>query len=197
VRLARINTFLLIAIVLINGYIITLPLIPGLLYWWQTRDGKQTIRIEQRIRALALPNVPEAEYPIGNRLMVPGIAFDQLIFEGNSPKTLNNGLWHRPQTSTPDKGGNVVFAGHRLTYTNPKGTLYHLDKVNVGDEIGLWWRDKLYTYTVIETKIVGADALEIEAPTSDRRLTIYTCTPLWLPKDRLVVVAKPMESPHE
>lgn len=196
-RLARINTFLLIAIVLINGYIITLPLIPGLLYWWQTRDGKQTIRIEQRIRALALPNVPEAEYPIGNRLMVPGIAFDQLIFEGNSPKTLNNGLWHRPQTSTPDKGGNVVFAGHRLTYTNPKGTLYHLDKVNVGDEIGLWWRDKLYTYTVIETKIVGADALEIEAPTSDRRLTIYTCTPLWLPKDRLVVVAKPMESPHE
>jgi sortase (surface protein transpeptidase) len=41
---------------------------------------------------------------------------------------------------------------------------------------------------------VPPDQTQIEAPTTDARLTIFTCTPLWLPKDRLVVVAERVTS---
>jgi LPXTG-site transpeptidase (sortase) family protein len=197
VKLTRVNTVLLIAIVLINGYIMALPVLPGLLFWWQTKDGKQTAQLEQKIRTLSADKpLPVAEQPKENRLIVPAMAFDQPVFEGKTARTLNNGLWHRPQSSTPDKGGNTVFVGHRLTYTNPRGTLYHLDKVRAGDTIGIWWNNKPYSYTVTETKVVKADQTSIEASTDEPQLTIYTCTPLWLPKDRLVVIAK-LEDSHE
>jgi sortase A len=191
VRLARVNTILLLLIILINGYTISLPAIPGAVFWWQNRGGKQTVRLEQKIHTLASKNPDRKAVPAENRLIVPSMAFDQAVFEGKTAKTLNKGLWHRPGTSSPDKGGNTVLAGHRLTYTNPQSTLYHLNKVSVGDPIGIWWNGKLYGYKVTEIKTVGPDEVSVEAPTDNPQLTIYTCTPLWLPKDRLVVIAKP------
>jgi LPXTG-site transpeptidase (sortase) family protein len=193
VKLARVNTGLLIVIILINGYIVALPVLPGVFYWWQTRDGKQTASLQRRVHALADKKNETVPRPTENRLMIPGMALDQQVFEGKTAQTLNKGLWHRPHTSTPDKGGNTVFVGHRLTYTNPRGTLYHLDKVHTGDEVGVWWKNKMYTYTITEIKVVRATEVIIEDQTDEPQLTIYTCTPLWLPKDRLVVIAKPSE----
>ena len=190
-KLTRVNTGLLVAIILINSYVIALPVLPGITYWWQMRDGKRAEAIHHKVATLADSKDRTVPRPTENRLFVASMSFDQQIFEGKTAKTLRNGLWHRPYSSTPDKGGNTVFVGHRLTYTNPQGTLYHLDKVHVGNEIGVWWNDKMYTYTVTETKIVKADQVNIEDQTTDPQLTIYTCTPLWLPKDRLVVIAKP------
>ena len=192
-KLTRVNTALLVAIILINSYIIALPVLPGVFFWWQTRDGKQTTNLQHKVHALADKKDKTIPRPTENQLMIPSMALDQQVFEGKTAKTLNNGLWHRPHTSTPDKGGNTVFVGHRLTYTNPRGTLYHLDKVHTGDEVGVWWDQKMYTYTVTEVKVVRADEVAIEDQTSEPQLTIYTCTPLWLPKDRLVVIARPTE----
>jgi LPXTG-site transpeptidase (sortase) family protein len=189
VKLARVNTALLILIILVNGYTILLPVLPGMVYWWQNRDGKQSVRLEQKIRTLSNTRSKE-NTPADNRLIIPSMALDQPILEGKTARTLNQGLWRRPTTSTPDKGSNTVLAGHRLTYTNPQGTLYHLDKVRKGDALALWWKGKLYRYKVTETKTVGAHEISIEAPTDKPTLTIYTCTPLWLPKDRLVVIAQ-------
>lgn len=118
------------------------------------------------------------------------MAFDEEIHEGAYATTLRQGLWRRPNSSTPDKGSNTVIVGHRLTYSNPKGTLYNLDKVKMGDLIGLWWHGKRYVYTVTEAKVVHANEISVEAATEKPRLTIYTCTPLWLPKDRLVVIGE-------
>jgi sortase (surface protein transpeptidase) len=42
--------------------------------------------------------------------------------------------------------------------------------------------------------VSAADA-SIEVPTTDTRLTLYTCTPLWNPQNRLVVIATPKEKP--
>lgn len=192
-RLSRINTFLLVAIILINGYVIALPVMPGVLFWWQNRDGKQTSQLEKKIEALASTanNSDSDKRPTDNRLIIPSMAFDQPILEGKTARTLNSGLWRKPSSSTPLKGDNTVLIGHRLTYTNPRGTLYHLDKVKNGDQIGVWWEGKMHSYTVTEVKVVKATEIAIEQASEDDRLTIYTCTPLWLPKDRLVVIAKP------
>lgn len=105
-------------------------------------------------------------------------------------KVLDKGIWRYPKGSTPDKGGNTVLIGHRFTYTNPRGVFYYLNKVAIGDEIGVFWNSKEYLYKVTTITVVDPHNTSIEDATSDARLTLFTCTPLWLPKDRLVVVAE-------
>ena len=182
--LSRINTVLVIAIVIINGYIIALPFLPNLLFSLP-RDAAKVQALEQR----ATGKSAEAALP-QDGLIIPSMQLDEPVFAGATAKTLRQGLWLRPQGTTPDQGGNTVIAGHRFTYTNPRGSLYHLDKVRSGDRIALFWKGKRYTYTVTEIKIVPATETSIEGPTDKPRLTVYTCTPLWLPKDRLVVIAE-------
>ena len=186
-KLSRVNTLLLVAIILINGYIIVLPVVPNLFFKPADPGSVRRSALEAKVYAGAGLQGNSDQ----NRLVMPSILLDQQVFDGPNANTLKKGLWHRPGTSTPDKGGNTVIAGHRLTYTNPRGALYHLDKVKPGDLIGLSWEGKNYAYTVTDVTVVTPDAVEIEAPSADPRLTIYTCTPLWLPKDRLVVVAVP------
>jgi len=118
---------------------------------------------------------------------------DQPVLEGPVSRqysTLNKGIWRWPNGSTPDKGGNTVLIGHRFTYTNPRGAFYFLNKVKMGDEIGVFWNNREYLYRVASISVVSPTDTAIEDNTSDTRLTLFTCTPLWLPKDRLVVVAK-------
>jgi sortase A len=129
--------------------------------------------------------------PADNRLVIPKIALDQHIYIGKSQYLVNKGPWARPNTSTPPKGGNTVIVGHRFTYSGP-ATFYSLDKVAAGDTVVLYWHGKEYDYKVARKEVVPATAIEIERPTKDSQLTLYTCTPLWSAKDRLVIIAKPI-----
>lgn len=189
-KLARVNTFLLIAIVLVNGITVVLPFAPALLFKAEARGGHKQRQLEQTVQT-----APPADS--FNRLILPAALSDQRVFDGLNARTLNQGVWHRPGTGTPDKGGNTVFAAHRFTYTNPRGAFYHLDKLRTGDHIGVVWSGKMYRYTVTEIKVVSPHAAYIEYPTAEPQLTLYTCTPLTLPKDRLVVIAKPSGDRHE
>jgi sortase A len=116
----------------------------------------------------------------------------QQVYDGASSTTLRKGVWHRPKTSDPTKGSNTVMAGHRFTYKNPEGVFYNLDKIKVDDSIVLYWQGKKYTYKVVATFVVTPDRIDVEAPTKDPRLTLYTCTPLWNPKFRLIIQADPV-----
>ena len=91
-----------------------------------------------------------------------------------------------------------MLVGHRFTYDGP-ATFYSLDKVSIGDNIVVYWSSREYDYRVESIKVVPPTAIEVEAPTKDAQLTIYTCTPLWSAKNRLVIVSKPInkEQPHE
>ena len=57
------------------------------------------------------------------------------------------------------------------------------------NKIAVFWQDKEYTYTVKSVNVVPPTDLAVEAPTQDAQLTLFTCTPVWLPENRLVVVA--------
>ena len=189
-KLAQVNSLLLVAIVIINGYIILAPLAPAVSFWWSEHTNHTSQKLQQQLHA-PRPASTSASTPTeqGNRLVIPSMQLDAVVYDGTSVSTLNKGLWHRPNSSSPDKGGNTVIAGHRFTYTNPQGILYYLDKVQVGDELGLYWNNVRYLYKVSEVKVVEPTAVQIEDNTADARLTIYTCTPLWSPHQRLVVIA--------
>jgi sortase A len=118
---------------------------------------------------------------------------DEPTLEGSKSDWFNilkNGIWRWPDSSTPDKGGNTVFLAHRFSYTGPHGAFYYLDKLRPNDEIGVTWNNKLYRYRVTSVTQVPPTDTAIEDNTPDARITLFTCTPLWHPVNRLVIVAE-------
>lgn len=189
-RLKHANNLLFAATVLILLYIIVAPVFPALTFWLQSR----TNRAAELSAQLTLPS-GKVDAGGGNRIIVPSMFLNEPINEGADLRALNHGgTWRRPKTSTPDAGGNTVIVAHRYTYTNPRGTFYFLNKMKVNDKIGVFWHGKRYVYRVASVRTVKANESSIEAPTKNAQLTLYTCTPLWLPKDRLVVIAE-LEKP--
>jgi LPXTG-site transpeptidase (sortase) family protein len=184
VKFSKINTGLLILILVINAYIVLVPLAPAVTFRVENHGGKQR-QLLNKVHSRTTAGQP-------NQVIVPSMLLDQPILEGPVSQAypiLDKGIWRWPRGSTPDKGGNTVLIGHRFTYTQPRGSLYFLNKVAVGNLLAVIWNNRTYTYKVTAIKTVSAHDTSIENNTSDARLTIFTCTPLWLPKQRLVVVA--------
>lgn len=192
--LARINTFLVVAIVAVNLFTLLTPVVPSIMFWFDNRFSNKGQALSAQLQPEDDGQDQTASYPKENRLVVPSMLLDVPILEGKNESVLRDGIWRRPNASTPAQGGNTVIVGHRFTYTNPRGTFYELHRPKPGDEIGVFWEGKRYLYTVTETKVVPATEISVEAPTDSPRLTLYTCTPLWLPKDRLVVIAEPSDT---
>jgi len=125
-----------------------------------------------------------------NRLVIPRMGVDSAILESDSEDILWQGIWRMPVASTPDQGGNTVITAHRYLYRppNPK-TFYLIDKMVIGDIITVYWEGKKYEYRVSETKIVEPSEISILNNTPNAQLTIFSCTPLFTSKQRLVVIA--------
>lgn len=186
----RANNLLLALIIIINLYVIAAPLLPTISFWWQNRNGTTRAQLTQKVNA-ASPSPTKTSEP--NQLIIPSMLLDEKIVEGPVSQTyanLRKGVWRWPEGSTPDKGGNTIFIGHRFTYTQPRGVFYYLDKVKIGQTIGVIWHQQHYRYKVTNIREVLPTQTSILNQTTDSRLTIFTCTPLWLPKHRLVVTAR-------
>jgi len=186
VNLQRINSLLVICIVTLNLYLVAMPFAPKVAFWLKKRDGHTQATLQKAIHTKPTTVTSKAE-PAGNRLTIPSITIDEPIQESNT--VMRGGVWHITHTSTPDKGGNTVIIGHRFTYTNPFGTFYNLDKLKLGDEVGVTWHGKKYIYDVAQTKVVEPTEMSVEDPSTTDELTLYTCTPLYFPKNRLVVIS--------
>jgi len=195
-NLHRTNNVLFVLIVLINVYIIAAPLLPQITYWWESHHTHRQAQLERLIQkpaASATPAKPEVASTEPNSIISPTMLLDQPILEGPESNWFNilyKGIWRWPGSSTPNKGGNTVFLSHRFSYTGPRGAFYYLNKLQIGDDIGVIWDGKTYTYTVVSSQTVPPTDTAIENNTPNAQITLFTCTPLWHPVDRLVVVAK-------
>ncbi len=140
----------------------------------------------------SLPVIADQPVPKDNRLVIPSIGVNMPIFEGPTQKTLDRGgIWHIPNTSDPIKGGNMVLSGHRWQYLPPSSTtLYLLDKVKLGEPIIVYWHGQEYDYSVSDREIVNPNRTDIQNDTLQPRLTIFTCTPLFSTKQRLVLLGQ-------
>lgn len=175
-------------IILLALYIFLLPFWPNISWW--ARHSAPLVSSPPAVSAKAAASAP---IPDDNRLIIPALDLDQKIYEGTSVYTVNKGVWIRPNASTPAAGSNTVLVGHRFTYTNPRGVFYYLDKLKPGDQLLVYWQHKRYLYQVNTILAVPPTEGSVEAPTADARLTMYTCTPLWSLKERLVVVSNLVE----
>lgn len=193
INLRIFNTYLTLLVLGIGLYILVAPFWPAMT-WWLAHDAPVTINLGPAYTGPPAVNEPtgsDLAVPSEDRLYIPRLGLQEKIHEGGLA-ALKNGVLHLAHSSTPDRGSNTVLIGHRFTYAG-QAVFYHLDKVKRGDLISLIWQGRLYEYAVSEIKVVPAAEVSVEAPTEQPQLTLYTCTPLWSVKDRLVIVAKPVE----
>ncbi len=182
---------LTIIVLVLAAYIVVLPSIPEIAFAMNSNEYKgYTYNSLQAFEAVGPRASMLPEIPGENRLVIPEIFVNTLINEGaDESALLKLGMWRRPNTSTPDKGGNTAIAGHRFLHTRGTDTFYHLEKVEIDDVILVYWEGIEYVYKVFEIVEVTPDQIEIEYNTADPILTLYTCTPLWTSEKRLVVKA--------
>jgi LPXTG-site transpeptidase (sortase) family protein len=133
------------------------------------------------------------------QVIIPKIAVNTPILEGDA-EVLDKGVWHRlPNLGDPVKGGNFILTGHRYVLsptpgqTKDKSYFYNLDKLSEGDTIYIDWDHKRYEYTVKHIYAVKPTALEIESPSKNPKLTIYTCTLGGSADGRVVIEAYPKQ----
>lgn len=188
IKLRQVNNLLSVLVIGISVYIILTPFFPQFQFWYKKTLGSKPPLVAAN--DASKPNRPVEVIPKENTLVIPRLLMQEQIFEGPNVGVLRKGIWRRPSTDAPDRGGNTVIVGHRFTYSDPSGPFYHLNKVKIGDEIFVYWQEKKYTYRVSNVAVVPATDLEVEETSSTPVLTLYTCTPLWSAKDRLVVQAK-------
>ncbi len=189
-KIRTINWILAACIIAINCYIILVPFWPTLQFWIDQNNTHEDL-------TEAVEAVKPTKIYKDNTIVIPRMRLSEKIHEGTDIAVVNKGVWRRPGSSDPTKDSNTVLAGHRFTYKDPKGVFYHLDKLKTGDKLSIFWDKQRYTYQVESIKTVAASASEVEAESPEPLLTLYTCTPLWNAKDRLVVTAKLIEEPTE
>ncbi len=187
--LRRFNNTATIVVIALGLYIVILPFLPEVIYRARLvnkpADGGAPYSGQ-----LAGSDDDRKNPPADNRIVIPSLQLDEPVKTGTNIGVLNDGgTWLRPKTSAPDQQGNTVIVGHRY-YQRNLSTFYNLDKLKVGERIGVYWEGKEYVYKITEIKVVPSDAGYIEDKTNEKQLTLYTCTPIWTAKDRLVVVAK-------
>jgi len=125
------------------------------------------------------------------KILINSIEVDGPVFEGLDSYTMDKGFWHFPISALPGEKGNMVIIGHRYLKLPPnKDTFFNLDKVKVGDRIGVVQSNTQFTYIVTETKVVEKNDISVLTDYSDWRITLITCAPLWSSNQRLVIVGK-------
>jgi len=184
-RLARINLGLICFIIVVWFYIVVTPLAAQINIWVDGFAGQK----DRLSRLLDDPKGSISQSNV-NRLIVPGMLLDSAIQNSDKPD-LHENVWHLPESSTPNQGGNTVLVSDRFSYNNAYGNFYFLDKLKPGDKLGVVWRQKLYHYKVVDSKTYSArqnDPLVKES--QQPLLTLYSAGPLWYQNKRLVVTAQ-------
>lgn len=140
-------------------------------------DGGKEILQEQE-------NVKENEMYL---LRIPKIEVEEFLQEGMDASVLADSLGHMEGSAYPGEIGNCVIAGHR-NYTFGK-FFNRLNEIKPGDEIYIDTLSETYTYKVSEVKIVEPEQIEILKDCAQEKLTLFTCTPIYVATHRLVVTA--------
>lgn len=143
-------------------------------------------------------DIKKVELSKSDQIIVPEVGISALIVTGGS-EALEKGAWHRyPERGNPVDGGNMIISAHSFIFDlNPLQTrrnsyFYNLHKLEPGDKVYIDWHGKRYSYKVARKYDVKPDALDIEAPSKDAKLTIYTCTAGGSADGRVVIEAQPI-----
>ncbi len=110
-------------------------------------------------------------------------------------QALTRGVAHAKGSSHPGEDGNIFLFAHSgadfFEALRFNAVFSLMNKLEVGDELTLWYHGQVYRYRVTEKKIVSGDALEyLIEPKEGKVLTLMTCWPPGTTLKRLLVSAE-------
>jgi sortase A len=128
-------------------------------------------------------------------LSIPSLGIDN-AYVSTTDNNVNLHLVHFPGTAIPPNTGNTAIFGHStlpqwFDPRNPKAIFATLHTLKVGNIITTTVGGRLFTYKIINIRIVEADETSYLAQDPDGSyLSIITCTPPGTTWKRLVIKAK-------
>ena len=103
-------------------------------------------------------------------LKIPAVGLSVKVYHGTDSKTLAKGVGHFEETSIWN--GNVALAAHNRGTNDYFGEIHTLD---IGDRITLTTKLGTRTYKVISVEKISETDRSDLVPSSENRLTLYTC----------------------
>jgi len=118
---------------------------------------------------------------------IPAIAVQNWpVVQGDGWEQLKKGVGQHIGSANPGENGNVVLAGHDDVF----GEVFRdLDKLQPGDQVILYTMQQQFIYRVTETRIVDPSQVNVMNSTSDPTVTLISCYPYMVDKQRIVVFA--------
>src|SRR5512138_2769663 len=175
-------TPLVMAVVLPSGH--TPPDAQG-----HTRPNLDEIpaHLQPMVQSLANLPVPTPAPDQAIRIQIPAIDIDALVVQGDGWEQLKKGVGQNIGSTNPGQNGNIVLSAHNDVY----GELFrYLDKLAPGDQVVLYTQQRQYVYVVDRTAIVEPTAVEVMASTGSPTVTLISCYPYLVDKQRIVVFAR-------
>lgn len=175
-------TPLVMAVVLPSGH--TPPDAQG-----NTRPNEAEIPEHLRPMVQSLANIP-IPTPAPDqtvRLQIPRLNVDAPVVQGDGWEQLKKGVGQHIGSANPGQSGNVVLTAHNDVY----GELFrYLDQLQPGDDIIVYTQQRQFVYVVDRTAIVEPTAVEVMASTGSPTVTLISCYPYLIDKQRIVVFAR-------
>ena len=175
-------TPLVMAVVLPSGH--TPPDAQG-----NTRPNEAEIpeHLRPMMQSLANLPVPTPGVEQAVRIEIPAIKIDAPVVQGDGWEQLKKGVAQHIGSANPGESGNVVFSAHNDVY----GELFrNLDQLKPGDQVMLYTQQRQYVYVVDRTEIVEPTTVEVMASTGAPTVTLISCYPYLVDKQRIVVFAR-------
>ena len=139
-------------------------------------------------------------------IIIPKINVNAEIFPEINPANpseflpiLKKGVAHAKGSAYPDEEGNVFLFAHSTDAFYNVGhynaVFFLIGKLEKGDEIDIFYKDKRYKYEMEEKAVVSPEELGqyVKEHTSGKTLTLQTCYPPGTTLKRLIVIAKQVE----
>lgn len=160
------------------------------------------LRLQFSVTTVAAPEEPEIveeeKVEFAPEIQIPKLGISAPLHMEIHPDLildyLRVGVAHYAQTAQPGQIGNSVLVGHSSDLPwndgNFKNIFALLDRLEIGDEILVFYGTERYVYKVFESEVVRPTQLSVLSKTDKPVLTLLTCYPVGTTLNRLIIRAE-------
>ena len=139
------------------------------------------------VQSLANIPIPTPAPDQAIRIQIPAIKVDAPVVQGDGWEQLKKGVGQYVGSANPGQDGNVVLSAHDDVY----GELFrYLDRLVPGDQVIIFTQQRQYIYIIDRTVLVEPTAVEVMASSGSPTVTLISCYPYLVDKQRIVVFAR-------
>jgi sortase A len=176
-------TPLITAVVLPSGH--TPPTSPG---GAAPNEAEIPANLRPLVQSMAQVPIPTEGPEQARAIFIPVLWNDPApVVQGDGWEQLKKGVGQHVGTPNPGEQGNMVVSAHNDIF----GELFrHLDQLKPGDEVLVSTATRQWEYRVTGVQLVGPTDVSVMAATERATLTMISCYPYLVDKQRIVVTAE-------